>query len=96
MTSQNRPHKAPRGFQAYICILILLLMPALTSAWKTTIDKVHDGDTIEITRKGREVDVRFYGIDCPEKDQLYGMKAKRFFQKMCRCKAVDVDLSGQN
>jgi len=71
-------------------------MPALASAWETTVDKVHDCDTIEITRKGREVNGRFYGIDCPEKDQPYGMQVKRFVKKMCRGKNVDVVPSGQD
>jgi len=96
MTLQNRPQKAPRAYQPYICILILLLMPALASAWETTVDKVHDGDTIEVTRKGREIDVRFYGIDCPEKDQPSGIKAKRFVQKMVNGRTVDIVPSGQD
>jgi endonuclease YncB( thermonuclease family) len=39
---------------------------------------VSDGDTIKVMREGRTVKVRLHGIDCPEKKQPYGTKAKRF------------------
>jgi len=39
---------------------------------------VSDGDTISVMRAGRAVKVRLHGIDCPEKKQPYGTKAKRF------------------
>jgi endonuclease YncB( thermonuclease family) len=71
-------------------------LPPPAIAWETSVDKVHDGDTIEVTRKGREFDIRFYGIDCPEKDQPYGMEAKRFVQRMCRGRTVEVVPSGQD
>lgn len=96
MSPQNRPQLTLHLFPPFFCIIVLLLLPSFASAWETTIDKVHDGDTFEVTRKGREVDVRFYGIDCPEKDQPYGIEAKRFVQKMCRGKTVDVVPSGQD
>ena len=81
MTLQKRPPIPFRAFKTYLCILILLLMTALTFAWETTVDKLHDGETFEVTRKGREIDVGFSGIDCPEKDQPYGMLAQNFVKK---------------
>ncbi|MFW6100662.1 MAG: thermonuclease family protein [Bacteroidota bacterium] len=60
------------------------------------INKVHDGDTIEVSRKGREVDVRFYGIDCPEKDQPYGMTAKKYVSRMIQDRDVEVEPSGED
>lgn len=39
---------------------------------------VKDGDTIVILVDGREVVVRLEGIDCPEKGQAFGSKAKAF------------------
>ncbi len=84
MSLQNRLQLTHHLFPPFFCIIVLLLLPSFAFAWETTVDKVHDGDTFEVTRKGREIDVRFYGIDCPEKDQPYGVEDKRFVQKMCR------------
>jgi len=39
---------------------------------------VSDGDTISVMRGGKAVKVRLYGIDCPEKKQPYGTKARQF------------------
>ena len=77
-------------------LLLSLSIPVSSWSWETTVDKVHDGDTIEVTRKGREIDIRFYGIDCPEKDQPYGIKAKRFVQRMVKNRTVDIVPSGQD
>lgn len=93
------PKKAylKKSFSAFIfSFLIILLIPLSGWSWETTVDKVHDGDTIEVTRKGREVDIRFYGIDSPEKDQPYGIKAKRFVKKMVNGRTVDIVPSGQD
>lgn len=55
------------------------------------VTKVKDGDTIEILFDGVPTTVRLEHIDCPEKKQPYGMKAKQFtasavFGKMVRVK----------
>ena len=39
---------------------------------------VLDGDTIEVMHGGRAEKVRLNGIDCPEKDQAFGSRAKQF------------------
>lgn len=39
---------------------------------------VYDGDTIKIDINGRKDIIRLLGIDCPEKEQQYGKKAKEF------------------
>ena len=38
---------------------------------------VSDGDTITVLRGQEPVKVRLYGIDCPEKSQAFGQKAKQ-------------------
>ncbi len=40
----------------------------------------------------REYKVRLYGIDCPEKSQSYGKKAKQFTADKVFGKMVDVDI----
>ena len=39
---------------------------------------VLDGDTIEVMHRGKAERVRLNGIDCPEKDQAFGSRAKQF------------------
>jgi endonuclease YncB( thermonuclease family) len=39
---------------------------------------VIDGDTIKVRREGKEVKILLAGIDCPEKKQPFGEKAKKF------------------
>ena len=40
--------------------------------------RVADGDTISVMRDGRAVTIRIEGVDCPEKTQDFGAKAKQF------------------
>ena len=43
---------------------------------------VTDGDTISVMRDGRSVRVRLEGIDCPERGQDFGQRAKQFTSDM--------------
>jgi micrococcal nuclease len=43
-----------------------------------TIDSVIEGDSITIISKGKEVEIRLFGIDTPEKTQAFGQSAKNF------------------
>ncbi|MFC1654580.1 thermonuclease family protein [Myxococcota bacterium] len=57
---------------------------------------VSDGDTIKVLRLGQQVKVRLSGIDCPEKRQPFGKRAKRFtsdlvFAKTVTVKVQDID-----
>ena len=38
---------------------------------------VLDGDTVEVLQNNRAVRIRLNGIDCPEKGQAYGQRAKQ-------------------
>ncbi|NIM99383.1 MAG: SNase-like nuclease, partial [candidate division Zixibacteria bacterium] len=51
---------------------------------------ISDGDTISAMRGGRAVKVRLHGIDCPEKRQAYGTRAKRYTSDMAFGKEVTV------
>ena len=61
---------------------------------------VADGDTIGVMNGQKEVRVRLFGIDCPEKSQPHGMEAKQFtsshcFGKEVRVEVVDTDRYGR-
>jgi endonuclease YncB( thermonuclease family) len=49
---------------------------------------VKDGDTFVLLINGREQVIRFAHIDCPEKNQPFGHKAKQFVSEMCFGKYV--------
>jgi len=61
---------------------------------------VSDGDTIKVMRSGREVKIRLEGIDCPEKRQAFGQKAKAFtsdlvFNEVVSVKVKETDRYGR-
>jgi len=79
--------------------LILVLSMAVFSlawaeevAWQAEIVRVSDGDTIVVSRHGYDSSekIRLYGVDCPEKKQVFGEKAKQFVSTMVLGKTVDV------
>ena len=39
---------------------------------KAMLVRTIDGDTISVLQHDREVKIRLFGIDCPEKDQPFG------------------------
>ena len=61
---------------------------------------ITDGDTISVMREGRSVRVRLEGIDCPERGQDFGQRAKQFtsvmaFGKDAVVEVRDVDRYGR-
>ena len=58
--------------------LALLILLCSTPAFSFTalVVSVKDGDTIEVLSNGRATKIRLRGIDCPEKRQAYGYRAK--------------------
>lgn len=51
---------------------------------------VKDGDTIEILVEEQTVKIRFAHIDCPEKNQPFGKKAKQLTSDLCFGQTVKV------
>lgn len=45
--------------------------------------KIKDGDTFVVLKDNTELTVRFEHIDCPEKNQPFGTKAKQFVSDQC-------------
>ena len=65
----------------HIAIPILFIFASIAiAATNPTVRVVgvSDGDTIKVIQSGKEVRVRLAGIDCPEKKQPYGKRAKQF------------------
>jgi endonuclease YncB( thermonuclease family) len=65
----------PRALPSFFC---LFLLPAF--AWADFAGKVIgviDGDTIDVLIEKTPVRIRLHGIDCPEKGQAFGKRAKQ-------------------
>ena len=59
-----------------------------------------DGDTMIVLKDGVEEVIRLNGIDCPEKSQVYGNKAKQFtsnraLNTVVTVEAKEVDRDGR-
>ena len=88
--------------QAFLFIAIFLL--AYTSwadeTFQAKVIGISDGDTIEVLHEGKQVKIRLYGIDTPEKRQAFGNRAKQFtsvqvFGKTVTVVPMDTDRYGR-
>ena len=73
----------------FLFVLLVLSTPLFsqangpqTATFTGKVVAVADGDTISVMRGGKAVKVRLNGIDCPEKRQPFGTRAKRFTSDM--------------
>ena len=75
-----------------LLLSLLLTFPCLAWPWSGMVVGVSDGDTIKVMgAHNKQVKIRLYGIDCPEKSQALGKKAKQFTSDMVYGKIVEVD-----
>ena len=70
------------------------------NSWSGKVIGVADGDSITVMRNGKGEKMRLYGIDCPEKRQAFGKKAKQFtsqmvFKRVVKVKPVTTDRYGR-
>jgi micrococcal nuclease len=82
-----------------LCSFILFLIlfassPLWAEEFTGKVVGVSDGDTIKVMYLGRAEKVRLYGIDCPEKGQAFGNRAKQFTSEMVFGKEVLVKTHG--
>jgi endonuclease YncB( thermonuclease family) len=57
---------------------------------------VLDGDTLEVMHQGRAERVRLRGIDCPEKGQAFGRRARQFTAGLVMGQEVTVETAGRD
>jgi endonuclease YncB( thermonuclease family) len=80
-----------------IKIVLFLLISSFYSSQTYTakVIKVKDGDSIDILLDGTKQSLRLAHIDCPEKRQDYGAKAKEFTSNFCFGKEITVTIAGK-
>jgi endonuclease YncB( thermonuclease family) len=81
-------------------LVLFLAFPNLCFPWSGKVVGISDGDTIRVMHRGRETKIRLFGVDCPERDQAFGNKARRFtshmvFRKVVEVQEVDKDSYGR-
>ncbi len=66
----------------------LFAAQALAADFTGRVVGVSDGDTITVLHNGKGERIRLHGIDCPEKRQAFGNRAKQFTSKLIFVKSV--------
>lgn len=70
--------------------LLLLLATASWADNSYTVNKVYDGDTVELKNIDGNLKLRLTDIDAPERDQAYGQKSRRALIKLCKGNKIRV------
>jgi endonuclease YncB( thermonuclease family) len=87
----GRPLVVPR---LSLLVGLLLLAACRGPSWRATFEArvvgVTDGDTIVVLRDLNSVKVRLNGIDCPEKGQPFGSRAKLLTSEFSFGRAVTI------
>lgn len=81
-----------------LLILGILVMHFLFAEEITgKVVSVIDGNTIEVqTKKDGVYKIQFFGIDCPEVEQAFGVEAKTYLEKLLLNKKVEVNIQGKD
>lgn len=97
-------HRIRRFGIAIACLFVLVAALPLHGAAKKRypyqlsgrIVSVHDGDTVTLLSGKRQYRIRLDGIDCPEKGQAYGDKARQEMASLVFGRDVAVSVSGKD
>jgi endonuclease YncB( thermonuclease family) len=82
----------------YICIIIFLLfINSVNAQLKGKVIAVKDGDTIVVLDDSNtQHTIRIADIDCPEKSQAFGKKAKWFVSDAIFSSLVEIKIKGKD
>lgn len=83
-------YKRNYGITLFLIFLFLAWSAAAFADFSGKVVAVKDGDTLEVMKEGVAVQIRLYGIDCPEKGQAFGQRAKKFASDLAFGKTVKV------
>src|SRR5215467_13852443 len=78
-------------------LLFPICYPSLAASdFSGPVVAVLDGDTIEVLHNNRAERIRLNGIDCPEKGQAYGKRAKQAASELVFGKQVTLITYGKD
>ncbi|TXE78893.1 nuclease [Campylobacter peloridis] len=63
---------------------------------QSKVDKIIDGDTIEVFLNDDKIKVRLFGIDAPEKDQAYGDLSAKFLSAIILNKEITLNIKDED
>jgi micrococcal nuclease len=81
---------------ASLLAFFMVVAAAMATDFKAEVIRVLDGDTIEVFHDNKPERIRLYGIDCPEKGQAFGQKAKQATSSLLFGKEVRIDSHGRD
>jgi len=77
--------------------LVLVLLSVDYQSYFAKVIRVIDGDSIVIlTNDNQQIKIRLEGIDCPEKSQDFGEKARQYTADLCFNKVVRIEKTGKD
>ena len=80
-----------------LCLgIALVASQALAADFTGRVVGVADGDTITVMHNGKGKRIRLHGIDCPEKRQAFGNRAKQFTSKLVFGKTITVQVADRD
>ena len=81
-----------------LILLLLIILPSLAFACPARVVSVADGDTITIEPLGGgdRVNIRLWGVDCPESNQPIGFTATEFTKNLVLFKIVVLDVKDKD
>jgi len=99
----NRPGRSERSIAAkldlvtrllLICFVLLVCPYSSFAHFTGRVVAVLDGDTTEVLRSQHSERIRLNGVDCPEKGQAYGKRAKQAASELVYGKEVTLQTHG--
>lgn len=69
----------------FLALLLALALPAAAQSeppWTAQVVKIVDGDSLLVQNGGKEIEVRLFGVDCPEWRQPHGKEALTFTRNL--------------
>jgi len=75
----------------HLSILFFFFVGSVFAQLSGRVVAISDGDTFTLlTADKKQIKIRLHGVDCPEKNQAFGNRAKEFTSKMIFNKMVTV------
>jgi endonuclease YncB( thermonuclease family) len=81
---------------ALLCFLLIVVRHGMAADFTGEVIRVLDGDTIEVLHEKNPERIRLDGIDCPEKGQAFGQKAKQATSSLLFGKEVRIESHGRD